>query len=97
MLTLLITAALMQSSSTNDEFPTTSDLEIAGRVIGIEFEEAELEPIARSFYMDNRRVQNDKIKNELGVQLKYEDFKAGLKACMEAEDYALSLFKGMGG
>lgn len=49
MLTLLITAALMQSTTTNDdEFPTTHDLEIAGRVIGIEFEEDELEQMKRA-------------------------------------------------
>ncbi len=62
----------------------------------LNFEEADLEPITRSFYMDNRRVLNDRIKNELGVKLKYKDFRQGLKGCMEAEDYALSLFKGMG-
>jgi len=30
------------------------------------FDDADLAPITRSFYMDNRRVKNDKIKNELG-------------------------------
>lgn len=61
----------------------------------VEFEEANLAPITRSFYMDNRRVKNERIKNELGLQLKYADFHAGLRACQDAEDYAISLFKGM--
>ena len=59
----------------------------------IDIDEANLAPITRSFYMDNRRIKNDKIKNDLGVQLKYKSFKEGLNACFEAENYALSLFK----
>ncbi|MGQ0526802.1 MAG: SDR family oxidoreductase [Alphaproteobacteria bacterium] len=59
----------------------------------VDFEEANLAPITRSFYMDNRRIKNDKIKSELGVKLKYPDFKAGLRACHEAENYAVSMFK----
>jgi len=59
----------------------------------VDFEDANLAPITRSFYMDNRRVKNDKIKNELGVTLKYDDFKSGLRGCLDAENYALSLFK----
>ena len=66
----------------------------------VDFEEANLAPITRSFYMDNRRVRNDKIKAELGVRLKYPDFRAGLRGCLAAEDYALttlSKFAGQGG
>jgi nucleoside-diphosphate-sugar epimerase len=59
----------------------------------IPFDEADMSPIALSFYKDNKRVKNDKIKNELSVQLKYSDYKEGLRACLEAEEYALSLFK----
>ncbi|MCK5284607.1 MAG: SDR family oxidoreductase [Alphaproteobacteria bacterium] len=61
----------------------------------INFEQANLAPIIRSFYMDNRRVQNNKILNDLGIILKYKDFKQGLKGCMEAENYALSIFDDM--
>ena len=42
-------------------------------------------PIARSFYNDNKRVHNERIKEELGVQLLYPDYKSGLLACMEWE------------
>lgn len=59
----------------------------------VDFEDANLAPITRSFYMDNRRVRNDKIKSDLGITLKYDDFRAGLRGCKEAEDYALSLCK----
>ncbi|MCC7304692.1 MAG: SDR family oxidoreductase [Alphaproteobacteria bacterium] len=65
----------------------------------VEFDDANLAPITRSFYMDNRVVRNDRIKNELGVQLKYPDFRAGLRGCRDAEDYvltALSRFAGGG-
>ena len=63
----------------------------------IPFEEADLSPMARSFYADNKRVHNKRIKEELGVDLKYKNYIDGLQACLEAEDYALSLFKGMNG
>lgn len=59
----------------------------------VDFEDANLAPITRSFYMDNRRVKNDKIKNELGVQLKYPNYRVGLEGCLEAESYAQSFFK----
>ncbi len=59
----------------------------------VNFDEADLAPMVRSFYMDNRRVSNRKILEELGVQLKYENYEAGLRGCLKAEDYALSLFK----
>ena len=51
----------------------------------IPFEDANLPPMARSFYRDNKRVRNDKIKEELGVALHYPDYKSGLIGCLEAE------------
>ena len=52
----------------------------------IPFEDADLAPIAQSFYKDNKHVLNNRIKEELGVQLKYPDYKSGLKGCLEAEE-----------
>ena len=46
----------------------------------------DLSPMARSFYRDNKRIVNDKIKNELGVKFKYPSFKTGLQACLESEE-----------
>lgn len=59
----------------------------------IPFDEADMSPMALSFYKDNKRIKNDRIKTELGIELKYKDYKEGLKACLEAEEYAISLFK----
>lgn len=51
----------------------------------IPFDRADLAPITQSFYADNKRVRNDKIKTALGVHLKYPTYKEGLPACLEAE------------
>jgi nucleoside-diphosphate-sugar epimerase len=36
--------------------------------------------MARSFYAETRRVKNDRIKNELGVVLRYPTYREGLRA-----------------
>jgi len=46
----------------------------------IEFEQADLSPMARSFYDDSKRVSNARIKSELGYRLIYPDYKTGLMA-----------------
>lgn len=48
----------------------------------LDFEDADLSPMARSFYNDYKIVNNDKIKKELGVTLLYPDYKVGLDACL---------------
>lgn len=58
----------------------------------VNFEDTNLPPIARSFYNDNKRLKNDKIKSELGVELRYHDYKEGLKGCLEAEKFAKNSF-----
>lgn len=50
------------------------------------FETADLSPMARSFYAENKRVRNDRIKRDLGVTLRYPDYRSGLAAVMAAED-----------
>jgi nucleoside-diphosphate-sugar epimerase len=49
----------------------------------VPYEVAELSPMARSFYADNRRVCNARIKRELGVSLRYPNYRAGLCAILE--------------
>ncbi|KAB7614528.1 SDR family oxidoreductase [Amylibacter sp. SFDW26] len=49
---------------------------------GEDFETADMTPMARSFYSESKKVSNKKIKEELGVELKYPDYKAGLKALL---------------
>lgn len=46
----------------------------------VDFDKAELSPMAKSFYGSNRRVSNKKIKEQLGITLKYPDYKAGLNS-----------------
>ena len=41
--------------------------------------------MARSFYADNRRVDNARIKRELGVKLRYPTYRDGLRAILEQE------------
>ena len=50
----------------------------------IPYESAELSEIARGFYQTCKRVGNKKIKEELGVKLKYPDYKSGLDSILEA-------------
>ncbi len=49
-------------------------------------EDAALSPLGLSFYADNKRVCNDRIKAELGVILLYPDYQSGLRALLEAGD-----------
>jgi nucleoside-diphosphate-sugar epimerase len=51
----------------------------------IPYEEADLSPMARSFYADNRRICNARIKEELGVDLWYPSYREGLRAILEQE------------
>jgi len=75
----------------DDPQPPEVVLEYAAHLLGMEpppavpFEEAELSPMARSFYSDSKRVRNDRMKDELGVKLKFPDFKSALHGMLEAE------------
>ncbi len=53
----------------------------------IPFERARetMSPMQLSFWTDSKKIRNDKIKAELGVALKYPDYKAGLAAVLAAE------------
>ena len=52
----------------------------------VPFDEAGMTPMARSFYGENKRVRNTRIKEELGVTIAYPDYRAGLRAVKAAED-----------
>ena len=58
----------------------------AAELLGIEppplipWEAADLTPMARSFYMETKRVRNRRIKDVLGVRLAYPTFCSGLRA-----------------
>ena len=53
------------------------------------FEDAakEMSPMGLSFWRDNRRVRNDRIKDELGVKLRFPTYREGLTA-LAKEDLA---------
>lgn len=51
----------------------------------VPFEKAELSPMAASFWADNRRVSNVRIKRELGVKLAHPTYREGLHAVLNAE------------
>ena len=46
----------------------------------VDFETADLSPMARSFYGENKRVRNRLIRDELGVALAYPTYREGLAA-----------------
>jgi nucleoside-diphosphate-sugar epimerase len=75
----------------DDPAPPEAVVAYAAALLGTEppplvpLEAAGLSPTARSFYDDNKRVANRLIKTELGVRLRYPDYRAGLAAIL-AED-----------
>lgn len=63
----------------------------AAELLGMElpepedFETAEMTPMARSFYSECKRVRNDRMKDELGVTLKYPGYREALDAIHKEE------------
>ena len=61
-------------------------VEYAAELLGMEppplqqFQEAELSPMARSFYAANRRVSNKKTKQAFEIEWKYPSYREGLQA-----------------
>ncbi len=61
----------------------------ACRLLGIDppplvpFEEADLSPMARSFYGESKRVSNRRLKEELGWRPEYPTYREGLKSLAE--------------
>ena len=48
----------------------------------VDFDTAEMSPMARSFYAENKRVRNDLIKSELGIRLRHPTYREGLQALL---------------
>ena len=75
----------------DDPAPPEAVLQHAAALLGlppppeVAFDAAEMSPMARSFYAENKRVRNDRIKHELGVTLLYPDYRAGLAALLAEE------------
>ena len=75
----------------NDPAPPEDVIAYAAELLGlpipevVDFETAEMTPMARSFYAESKKVRNDRIKDELGVELLYPDYRSGLKALLAQE------------
>ena len=48
----------------------------------IDFDKADMSPMAKSFYAENKKVSNELIKKELGIKLKFPDYKTGLRSLL---------------
>jgi nucleoside-diphosphate-sugar epimerase len=92
-----IDAALTQQASgifnvADDEpSPAAEPLEFAAKLLGVaappevRFEDAapSMSPLALSFWQECRRVNNDKLKDQLGVALRYPSYREGLRDLLE--------------
>jgi nucleoside-diphosphate-sugar epimerase len=71
--------------------PPQDVIEYAARLVGLPvppdmpFETAEMTPMQRSFYRDNKRVSNRAIKQALGVDLLYPNYRVGLGQILESD------------
>ena len=75
----------------DDPAPPQDVITHAAKLLGVDlppaipFDEAEMTPMARSFYAESKRVRNDRIKDDLGVTLTYPDYQSGLAAVLAQE------------
>lgn len=73
----------------DDPAPPQDVLSHAAALLGlpeppaVPYEAADMTPMARSFYAESKRVRNDRIKSELGVKLRFPDYRAGLAAMLK--------------
>jgi nucleoside-diphosphate-sugar epimerase len=79
-------AGAIYNVADDEPAPQEDVISYGAELLGIEpppevpFEDADLTPMARSFYRDSRRVSNALIKSELGIQLAYPNYREGLRA-----------------
>ena len=75
----------------DDPAPPQDVIAFAAELLGlpsppvVRFEDADLSPMARSFYSESKRVKNDRVKNDLGIELIHPTYRSGLKAVLDAE------------
>lgn len=91
-------AAAMVRGGSHDVYNLTDDLpcppqevvEHAAALLGVApppevpFEAARLSPMAASFYAENKRVSNARLKGDLGISLQYPTYREGLAAILAA-------------
>ena len=79
--------------SDDEPCPSSEQLGYAAHLLGCKLpalqrfdEVAEaMGPMARSFWLENRRVSNRLLCQQLGYRLRYPNYRAGLRACLAAE------------
>ncbi|WOI55401.1 SDR family oxidoreductase [Palleronia sp. LCG004] len=69
-----------------DVIAHAADLAGLPRPPEVAFEDADLSPMARSFYAESKKVRNDRIKRDLGVRLLHPDYRSGLSAILSEEE-----------
>jgi nucleoside-diphosphate-sugar epimerase len=76
----------------DDPAPPEDVLSHAARLLGLPdppaepYDPARMTPMAASFYAESKRVRNDRIKRDLGVRLRFPDYRAGLAALLAEDD-----------
>jgi len=63
-----------------DVLDFAADLMVLPRPQRVPFEDADMSAMARSFYADNKRTSNARMKQELGVTLTYPTYREGIRA-----------------
>lgn len=77
--------------SDDEPAPPQDLITVGADLLGLEppppmaFEDAEMSPMARGFYADNKRVSNRAIKQALGIELLYPNYRDGLNAILPEE------------
>lgn len=75
----------------DDPAPPQEVIAYAAELLGVQvpeavrIEDAEMTPMARSFYAESKKVRNDRIKADLGVTLKYPNYRVGLTDLLARE------------
>ena len=76
----------------DDPAPPQDVIAYAAQLLGlpvpeaVPFEDAELTPMARSFYAESKKVRNDRIKDDLGIKLLFPDYRSGLQSLLDQGD-----------
>ncbi len=79
-------AGAIYNVSDDEPAPPQDVVAFAAEILGVEpppevaFEDADLSPMGRSFYGENKRVSNARIKRELGVKLAYPTYREGMRS-----------------
>jgi len=75
----------------DDPAPPQDVIGYAAKILGlpqppeVDFETADLSPMARSFYSESKRVSNAKVKRDLGITLIHPTYKSGLDAMLASD------------